>query len=1501
MLSLKNIGQRLLDSTTLDEKVGNFFRPKTGTLASTGRKWAQELAARPLTQNQQRVAEVPIGAMRGVTSALTGFTGLENKIAPKLGLGTFTSIKPQYAPGKVAEVAGAIGGSLIPAAPINQLARLIKPVGAVRTAQKYLGSQAGKLIAQKGLTGLGGKALANVSQGIPFTAGFALAQKIGGQQYGGKQLAGDVGFDAAAGALIPGAAATLPLLMGITKNKADLSKVLKNEAGVMALVKRMSVLDKMGTAGYQQTKAMVQKAVDVLAPDLAKNRELNKLKDGINADEWMKTVTNVLQDRLVAAKTGDYTLAGMSTRAMGKLDTPKLSVEPTTSIDKVSQSAAKYGWTAKQGEKGIELTSQNGKATILITEKKNGQYKFAWPDGEKLMDGRGQIGKSTENLIEKMFYGKQLEPSKPLSVEPTGGIKPGMSADEQLVIMQKAHDTNVKAYQDWQSGKITKSEYGKIVSANQPKPLSVEPVGGKDLLSEARKYKNAEDFVANPSTPSYHGTTWKNAMDIQREGINPQNATSLKEGQKNIFLTQDEKYATSYGKQKGGETSFVLGFRTPNDAIVEQSTFKSGMKYPDLISKKTIPPEDIFVKGKDNKWYPIKEFNFYSGEPDSFIGKNGVNSLTDIYKQAQSSPLGGKVEPKTVTPIRKPLKEVYKEQFTKAQAQEPSPGLALSQETTQVPGRETLSNPQLALPQGDYTLKQPVGETTSEYNIGRIKTINQKVAADAIKQDAPAFEKVLGEKLTHKEIIDRANEFSDDVIKTIGRKTTEELGAAQLRLRQNIANMADSGQVTPELLNAMRADASFARSTAQLLGQRAIDANPRTAYGKNMIKYVEAVNKVADDLDAVLAKAQGVDFNNKEQASAFYREFVKPTIGDWIDKVRYSSMLSSPNTVINNASSNLQGTGLLAPIEKTVTGGIDAIVSGLTGSQRKYFAGEGIEYAKGYFSNLKPALQNFADAMKGGSDASEMFDVPLTQQGTKARSAENALAFFPRLAQATDELFTTMTRSGLEKANAYKTLKGGVSQTADQMALETKRRLFNQPFGTDQSYVLNMLEYIPSKVMEATHSKNPFMKWTAKFIFPFVRIPANVFKAGVEYSPLGFSTLPGANNKIEQASKALMGTAVALGAWSLANSDRLTFGMPTSEKQRDAFTAAGLQPYSVKIGDKWIGYTKFHPIIGFNMALASAFKEALDKKTVSDDQLDTVVTVAGKWLTYFANQSYVKQMGDFMSLSAGNESAIGKAIGNYPSQMIPYRAFMGWLARAFDPNERKIDPDGSKLDKALQSIMMSIPGLRNTLPARLDSNGQPVKQQNRFLNLVAPGKVTSEVPQQKFIYDTIKAKSNQTAKDNAIKDQLRKSGTEDVAKLGEGRYAWFDKDKAEVVTIDISKPIETPKFTGNTELDKKLKSAYKGKITSRINDVVKLYEAGQIDKDTAEKQIKDLQTQSVKVTGGKNPKKITIKYTKAPKVSFKLSKPTKMSVIKAPTSKRARVSFKTYKPAKIKV
>jgi hypothetical protein len=825
-------------------------------------------------------------------------------------------------------------------------------------------------------------------------------------------------------------------------------------------------------------------------------------------------------------------------------------------------------------------------------------------------------------------------------------------------------------------------------------------------------------------------------------------------------------------KGVGGEGIQTLAQETKNFKSAEE--FKKG-----IVNRSKNPDGSIVDNGWMNK-YP-DEVNQLRQEAQKLVDKGMSQSeasskvLTDFYKTKKlPSPEGGMgVNVQTQTGGTLP-----KQTQPKANTQAPLP------ETPQVKTGVSLPND---------TTKVPIG-STSQYNAGKINTKNQKVLKQAIDEVKPSFEKLVGEgPMTHKEILAQSTEFSDKVIKEVGRQTTEELGAAQLRLRQNIAQMADTGKVTPELIEAMRADASFARSTAQLLNQRAIGADPATPFGKNMIKYVKAVNEVADNIDLVMEKAKGVDFNNVEQAGNFYRQFVKPSIGSWLDRVRYSSMLSSPNTTINNASSNLQGTAILAPLEKTVSGGLDAIVSGITGAQRKHFAGEGVKYTEGYFSNFKPALKNFVDAMRGGSDAAEMHNIPLTKKGTISRGVENTLAFFPRLQQAVDEFFNVLTTSGLEKANAYRVTKGGVKQTAEQIALESKRRLFNQPFGSDQSHLLNAIEYIPSKIMEATHSKNPFIKWTAKFAFPFVRIPANVFKAGIEYSPLGFGTLPGAKNKTEQASKALMGTAVAMGAWTLASADRLTFGMPTSEKQRDAFTASGMQPYSVDVtgrGD-WVNYTKFHPIIGFNMALASAVKEQMDKQTVSDDEVDTVIGIAGKWLTYFANQSYVKQMGDFMSLAKGNEVAVGQAIGNYPSQLIPFRALMGWLARAFDPNERKIDPDGSKLDKSLQSIMMSIPGLRNTLPARTDSMGQPISQQNRFLNLVSPGKVTQEVPEQKAQFDQMKAKSIQTGKDKAIKDQLTKSmgGT---SALDGGRIAYWDAESASTKELNVGEVSTMP-------------------------------------------------------------------------------------------------------------
>lgn len=113
-------------------------------------------------------------------------------------------------------------------------------------------------------------------------------------------------------------------------------------------------------------------------------------------------------------------------------------------------------------------------------------------------------------------------------------------------------------------------------------------------------------------------------------------------------------------------------------------------------------------------------------------------------------------------------------------------------------------------------------------------------------------------------------------------------------------------------------------------------------------------------------------------------------------------------------------------------------------------------------------------------------------------------------------------------------------------------------------------------------------------------------------------------------------------------------------------------------------------------------------------------------------------------------------------------------------------------------------------------------------------------------------------------------------------YSYVDED-GNYKEIDLT-PIEYPKLTGNTELDKKIISKYKGKLTTQKNGIVTLYEQGEITADEAEKMLNDLIKQSNKLSSKKG-KKPTIPAFKAPAVSA----PPKLS-IKMPSAPKIRVA-----------
>lgn len=630
----------------------------------------------------------------------------------------------------------------------------------------------------------------------------------------------------------------------------------------------------------------------------------------------------------------------------------------------------------------------------------------------------------------------------------------------------------------------------------------------------------------------------------------------------------------------------------------------------------------------------------------------------------------------------------------------------------------------------------------------------KELVTQTISDIKPQIEKVVGKTLSHKEVLKEARFTNNEMQKVIGRDATLELGAQQIKLRQKISSVAEKGMVTQEFMDDLLKDKAFGANAARLLEQRRIAADPKVQ--NNMEQIIGNLLKQGEDSDKLLKAAKGVDFNDTKQATEFYRRYVKPKLGDWLDRLRYNSMLSSPTTHIVNTFVNATQSIVTAPLEKLTLGGIDWLSSALRNKPRKYLAGESGAYLKGYIQGVSPGIKKFTEVIKGvGVDTPEVKHMALTTKGA-ANIGEQFLTFPNRLLEAMDQLFLVPTKAGESAGIAYRA-KRGLSVTGDieQKAMrEAMNRLFRGELGgKDQGALLQLIDYIPNVLFQARESDNFLIKNIAKWTIPFVKTPTNILKQGIEYSPLGFATLVGNADKQKQLAKALMGSLVAgVGGATLLSSNRLTWAEPTEDKKKDAFKSAGMLPYSVKIGDKWFSYAKLPPLLGTNLALLAAVDDSVKNRKLDSGTAENIIETLGKWSNSFFDQSYMKSIGDLVSGVKGAKIDIARITSNYAQQVIPMRAFMGWINRIVDPVQRKADPDGTLLEKQMQYLMMQIPGLSKKVPARINPvTGEEMKIPSSLGNAFSPIRYSQADQQGEQLYQGLQ----QATKLNQIQSRLK--------------------------------------------------------------------------------------------------------------------------------------------------
>lgn len=636
-------------------------------------------------------------------------------------------------------------------------------------------------------------------------------------------------------------------------------------------------------------------------------------------------------------------------------------------------------------------------------------------------------------------------------------------------------------------------------------------------------------------------------------------------------------------------------------------------------------------------------------------------------------------------------------------------------------------------------------------NLDRIKVgdeASDKILS-TIEEIRPDLEAAKGAPITSSEVL-RAAQDSAILTKATSREATLKSEAALLATRQNLAALAEGKGISKDFIDQLRIVSQEATRRGRELQALGIGADPLQKSTKaQLIKKLLDIGVQTDDL---INKAENVDFNNLGQVTAFYRAFVKPTKTEWLDEYRYINLLSSPKTHIVNAFSNVLQATILNPATRLATGAIDFVMSGLTGAERKVYMKEVGSYTKGFLNAIPDASKSFLEALKGNIFI-ERPDVSKIPTGSKILRPFQVV---PRMLEASDVFFRSLITEGEKQAIAARYVSQGKELTdtaladiADEAKKQAEYYVFRTPLDatnkTGQGHVLTAIDKATSAVYQLR--KVPGVKW----FVPFVQTPMNILKQGIEYSPLGLTTLPGAANKTAQVAKAMVGSVVFLGASSLALQGKVTWAAPTSKAEQDAFYNSGRQPYSVKIGDNWVSFSKLGPL-AYPIAMAAAIQWYTHEnpKAVTQSSFERAANAFEGIAQFFSDQSYMQGMKSLIDFASGESKLTGiqSAFESSVGQLIPLSSLLRWTDQIIDPIYRKPDTKFNAKD-LIQSISKDIPGLSQTVPRIQGSLERP----NPTLNAFSPIQINPSNSRYDSQLRQIRSKQRTDARIQAIKNR----------------------------------------------------------------------------------------------------------------------------------------------------
>jgi diguanylate cyclase (GGDEF)-like protein len=227
----------------------------------------------------------------------------------------------------------------------------------------------------------------------------------------------------------------------------------------------------------------------------------------------------------------------------------------------------------------------------------------------------------------------------------------------------------------------------------------------------------------------------------------------------------------------------------------------------------------------------------------------------------------------------------------------------------------------------------------------------------------------------------------------------------------------------------------------------------------------------------------------------------------------------------------------------------------------------------------------------------------------------------------------------------------------------------------------------------------------AETILPFYNTPLHIAGMAAEHTPLNFARLAYKAYKgelkggalAEEMVKPIVGTLVGLTFAAAAKQGIVTGSGPADPRQKQNLLATGWQPYSIRIGEKYVSYHRLEPISSI-MGLAADLVESHDEQT----KTDLVNKITASVATNFTNKTFLQGLTEATGAISDPVRFAGQFVKGLEGSLVP--AAIGRVAQAIDPKLRET----SATD--LSPILAKIPFASMTLPEKRGATGTPVER-----------------------------------------------------------------------------------------------------------------------------------------------------------------------------------------------